>query len=248
MQVYLSQHHTPAWNLAAEEWLFHSGQDALFLYVNQASVILGCNQAAAREVDLDYCKAHQISVCRRISGGGAVYHDLGNLNFCFLGPRNARSLSQDFLQPIVDILKSLGVQAEIGRRKDLWIGGRKITGTASHFAHQRSLQHGTLLYDSCLDHLHGALGLVALPDGSVRLSEKKQAMTLRGVHSQPSPVVNLRSFLAEPLDSKAFFDNFASRSCEYFQASPKHFSPQEEADISLLAEQKYLQESWIFRK
>lgn len=248
MQVYRSKYNDPAWNLAAEEWLFHSGQDALFLYVNHPSVILGCNQVAAREVDLDYCTAHDIAICRRMSGGGAVYHDEGNLNFCFVGPRNASPLSKDFLHPVVEILRQMGLKVDIGNRKDLWIDERKITGTASHFAQQRALQHGTILYDSNLTHLHGALGLEILSDQSVRLNEKKQALSLRGVHSQPSPVVNLRAFLPGNMEAKAFFDNFARLSCAYFKSSMQTFSEQEEAEIALLAEQKYRQHAWIFKR
>lgn len=248
MQIYRSKHNNPAWNLAAEEWLLQSGQDALFLYVNDASVILGCNQAIAREVDLAYCQAHQISVCRRISGGGAVYHDAGNLNFCFVGPRDAGVLSKDFLQPVLTILSRMGIEATIGERKDLWIGSRKITGTASHYTKQRALQHGTLLFDSNLEQLHAALGLEIAPDESVRLSEQKRALSLRAVHSQPSPVVNMRAFLAENMDTKAFFDNFARLSCEYFQCALQHFTPEQEAAITSLAEQKYQQREWIFKR
>lgn len=248
MRVYRSNHTDPAWNLAAEEWLFQSGQDALFLYINEASVILGCHQSLEREVDADYCRAHQIRICRRISGGGAVYHDAGNLNFCFVGPRDASPLSKDFLQPIVQILQTLGCSVQIGARKDLWIGERKITGTASHFAKQRSLQHGTLLYDTCLTHLHAALGLVLHADGSVQLSESKRSLSQRGVHSQPSPVVNLRAFLAGNMDANAFFDTFARCSADYFGTEIVSFSQEEVAAIEVLAEQKYRQQEWIYKR
>ncbi len=248
MRVYRSTHQDPAWNLAAEEILFHSGQDALFLYVNEASVILGCNQAVKREVDFEYCAENQIKLCRRMSGGGAVYHDAGNLNFCFLGRREASSLGKDFLQPIVSVLRTFGLETSIGGRKDLWIGNRKISGTASHFAQERSLQHGTLLFDSDLIHLHGALGLRIQADGSVTLSAKKQEMSLRGVRSQPSPVANVRAFLEEDIVPKAFFDTFAARSCEYFQCGICSFSSQEEVEISALAARKYRRDEWIYKR
>lgn len=248
MKLYRSTHRHPAWNLAAEEYLLQSGQEALFLYTNDASVIVGCNQAIEREVDTHFCKQNNIALCRRISGGGAVYHDLGNLNFCFVGERNARSLSHDFLQPIVEMLQMLGLQAAIGVRKDLWIGDKKITGTASHFAQNRCLQHGTLLYDSNLAQLHAALGLMILPDGQVQLSPQKQALSLRGVHSRPSPVGNLRSFLQEDMDATAFFDTFAKLSCAYFQVESDIFSEEQEREITILAQEKYQTQAWIFKR
>lgn len=248
MRVYRSNHTDPAWNLAAEEWLFQSGQDALFLYINEASVILGCHQSLEREVNADYCRAHQIRICRRISGGGAVYHDAGNLNFCFVGPRDASPLSKDFLRPIVQILQGMDLSVEIGSRKDLWIGDRKITGTASHFAKQRSLQHGTLLYDANLEHLHAALGLIIQADASVQLSEHKRALSVRAVHSQPSPVANLRAFLAGNMDANAFFDTFARCSADYFETTIASFDTQEEAAIDRLAQQKYRQKEWIYKR
>ena len=248
MKLYRSDNQDPAWNLAAEEWLFQSGQDALFLYVNRPAVVLGCYQQASCEVDRDYCRQHDIAVLRRISGGGTVYHDQGNLNFCFVGPRQASPLSADFLLPIVEILQGFGIQASIGQRKDLWIAGGKISGTASHFSKDRSLQHGTLLFDSNLEGLHAALGLERLSDGGVRPNLTHTSPKLRAVASQPSPVRNLRPFLAKDMDSLAFFDSFAQASSQYFSIGCGCFAPDEEMSIEALAMQKYRQASWNLKR
>ncbi len=248
MKLYRSAYKDPAWNLAAEEWLFQSGQDALFLYVNPPAVVLGCYQRAACEVDRDYCRQHDIAVLRRISGGGAVYHDQGNLNFCFVGPRQASPLSADFLLPIVEILQGFGIQASIGQRKDLWLAGGKISGTAAHFSKDRSLQHGTLLFDSNLEGLHAALGLECLPDGRVRPNLMQDSPKLRAVASQPSPVRNLRPFLAKDMDSQAFFDSFAQACSQYFNIGPETFGPEEILSIEALAMQKYRQDTWNLKR
>ena len=104
MQIIYSPSNSSTFNLAAEEYLFLNRQDdLLFLYVNEPSVIIGCNQAIKNEVDLDFCAENDIRIVRRMSGGGAVYHDLGNLNYCFIKNKVAGEfpLGGEFLLPIV---------------------------------------------------------------------------------------------------------------------------------------------------
>ncbi|MFZ4726698.1 MAG: lipoate--protein ligase family protein, partial [Paludibacter sp.] len=148
MQIIHFSSTSPTFNLAAEEFLFSERQDdLLFLYVNEPSVIIGCNQAMRNEVNLEFCTENEIQIVRRMSGGGAVYHDLGNLNYCFISNKTIgkSSLNDDFLKPIVKVLVDLGVPVEIGKRKDLWLPDRyKISGTASHVSKNRELHHGTL--------------------------------------------------------------------------------------------------------
>ena len=161
MQIIHSTSNSPTFNLAAEDFLLSERQDdLLFLYVNEPSVIIGCNQAIRNEVDLDFCTENDIQVVRRMSGGGAVYHDLGNLNYCFISNKidGKSAINDDFLQPIVEVLSTFGVSAEIGKRKDLWLpDGYKISGTASHVSKNRELHHGTLLYETNLEMLEKAL-------------------------------------------------------------------------------------------
>ena len=124
MQIIHSTFNSPTFNLAAEEYLFFERQDdLLFLYVNEPSVVIGCNQAIRNEVDLKFCEQNEIQVVRRMSGGGAVFHDLGNLNFCFISNKTEgkSALNDDFLKPIVDVLTDLGVPVAVGKRKDLWL-------------------------------------------------------------------------------------------------------------------------------
>src|SRR5690606_37103196 len=114
------------------------------------SVIIGSNQAVLNEVDLDFCIEKGISVIRRLSGGGAVYHDHGNINYSFIHNKTGERLSAGFLKPVVEIPQSVEMPVLIGKRKDIWLDGFKISGTASHISRGRELHHGTLLYDTDL--------------------------------------------------------------------------------------------------
>src|SRR5690554_355681 len=158
MNIVVSRSNTPAFNLAAEEYLFsRKEEDFLFVYRNDPSVIIGSNQAVLNEVDLDFCIERDIRIIRRLSGGGAVYHDLGNFNYSFIHGKTEQPLSARFLIPVVDALHAIGIPVEIQKRKDLWIGDNKISGTASHLSGGRELHHGTLLYNSNLEMLKRAL-------------------------------------------------------------------------------------------
>ena len=189
MIILFSPSASPAFNLAAEEYLFSNRtDDILFLYVNEPCVVVGRNQNVLSEVDVDFCTIHKIPAFKRMSGGGTVYHDPGNLNYCFISTRvhGESPLKADFLQPIVKILANLGVEVLIGKRNDLWLpGGHKISGTASHVGKTRILHHGTLLYDTDLEKLEKCL------------SSKTVEKSSRGIASVPSPVKNIRSYILE---------------------------------------------------
>lgn len=227
MQIIRSCSNLPGFNLAAEECLFSQRQDEiLFLYINRPCIVIGCNQAMSSEIDPDYCSEQSISLFRRMSGGGAVYHDEGNLNYCFIKNRvpGKFPLSSEFLQSIIQVLMELYIPVSIGKRNDIWLpGGYKISGTASHVGKFRELHHGTLLYDSNLEKLQKAL------------SPKTSLTGLRAIASVPSPVKNIRAFLAEqnkitPSVSD-FFQLFIKKLLEYFSLD----------SLSVLTESEILQ-------
>jgi len=240
MNIILSQSISPSFNLAAEEYLFSRiGEDFLLLYINEPSVVIGSNQAVLNEVDQDFCIEHDIWVVRRLSGGGAVYHDTGNLNYSFIHGKTGEPLSVRFLDPVVEALRALDIPVEIRKRKDLWLEGYKISGTASHLSKGREIHHGTLLYDTDLQMLSKAL------------NPEKKDWVKKATASVPSPVKNIRSYLNSRGDNpepQQFFLQFARQigvllETDYIGA----FSDEETQKIEELQRDKYTQRSWNYR-
>ncbi len=241
MNIILSHSSTHPLNLAAEEFLFSKvGEDFLFLYLNNPSVIIGSNQAVLNEVDMDFCIDNSICIIRRLSGGGAVYHDSGNLNYSFLRDKSDAPLSARFLDPVVSVLHSLGIPVEIGKRKDLWLEGFKISGTASHISRGRELHHGTLLYDTDLDVLQKAL------------NSNQKGIIKKASPSVPSPVKNIRSFIVEreanAPGKELFFEIVSSRLGGYFNQDDQYYFHSDEIEkIKEIEMAKYRQRDWNYR-
>jgi lipoate---protein ligase len=151
----------PRLNLALEEYLVRqveSEEPLLLFYINEPSVIIGRNQNSIEEIDPDYVKAHNIHVVRRLSGGGAVYHDLGNLNFSFVthGREHLHNFAK-FTEPVIRVLRDLGVTAELRGKSDIFANGKKISGNAQYITAWRMFSHGTLLFDTSIEQLLAAL-------------------------------------------------------------------------------------------
>ncbi len=241
MNIILSQSISPSFNLAAEEHLFsRRGEDFLLLYINEPSVVIGSNQAVLNEVDQDFCIEHDIRIVRRLSGGGAVYHDTGNLNYSFIHGKTGEPLSARFLDPVVGALRALEIPVEVGKRKDLWLEGYKISGTASHLSKGRELHHGTLLYDSDLQMLSKAL------------SAEKRDLVKKATASVLSPVMNIRSYLEKRggsyPESEQFFQQFARQIALLLDSSDiAVFYDEEKAKIEKLRREKYSQQNWNYR-
>jgi lipoate-protein ligase A len=240
MKIIFSPSTNPSFKLAAEEFLFSTCEENfLFLYINEPSVIIGSNQAVDNEINIGFCTENDIRIFRRLSGGGAVFHDTGNLNYCFIHEKTSMSLSAGFLIPIVHALKSFNLPVETGERKDLWLNGCKISGTASHVSKNRELHHGTLLYDTDLEKLIGAL------------NPEKQDLIRKATSSVPSPVMNIRAFIEKKTgieyDTACFFEDFIQLLMNYFCTdSLRTFSEEQVKEISVL-ERRYLSEEWIYK-
>lgn len=183
--------HVPYDNFALEEYLLEHApeDDYLFFYINDPSIIIGSHQNTAEEINEAFVKEHHIMVARRMSGGGAVYHDAGNLSFSFVKPGDRSDVNnfEAFTRPIVEVLRNLGTDAKLSGRNDLHIGDKKISGNASCFRNGRILSHGTLLFDTDMSKLGDAL----------RVKEIK--LKSKGVQSVRSRVGNIKDFLTEDM-------------------------------------------------
>ncbi len=205
----------PYLNLAVEEYLFrHADDDVFMLWQNAPSVILGKNQNVYAEVDLEYAQRNGINVCRRITGGGAVYHDLGNINYTFISTRgNARILDFEFFtRPIRNALARLGVECQVSTRNDIECKGGKFSGNAQHYENGRILHHGTLLFNSDF----GVMEAVLKVD--------KEKLAYRAVKSCRSRVVNLSELIKEKITLSDFISNIEASVCSDLGAIPEELN------------------------
>lgn len=187
----------PYFNLAAEEYFMKEFEEDVFmLWRNEPSIIIGKNQNALAEINMDYVKENNIPVVRRLSGGGAVFHDLGNLNFTFIANDGNESFNdfKKFTQPILGVLKSLSINAEFSGRNDLTIDGKKFSGNAQYNYKDRVLHHGTLLFTSEIKDLSSALKV------------KPSKLEGKGIKSVQSRVTNISEHLSNPLTILEFKD------------------------------------------
>ncbi|MDR2120030.1 MAG: lipoate--protein ligase family protein [Tannerella sp.] len=162
--------------------------DVLLLYINRPSVIVGRHQQIEAEVDVRYCRRHGIEIVRRISGGGAVYHDYGNINYAFVVDRGATPvMDADFASPIIAALRAVGVDATAGARRELLVGGKKISGTASFVTAGRILFHGTLLHRTDLARLARALNGDPEKRGKHIASVQAEVMNLSEITGDTEP-------------------------------------------------------------
>ena len=188
----------PRINLAIEEYLLKNmdveKDPFLLFYINEPSIIIGKNQNTAEEINTDYVDSNGIHVVRRLSGGGAVYHDLGNLNYSFITVDDGESFRnfRKFTEPVVKALNDLGVNAELSGRNDLMAEGRKISGNAQFSTRGRMYSHGTLMFDTNVDEVVSALKV------------SKEKIESKGIKSIRSRVANISEFLEKPMTVTEF--------------------------------------------
>lgn len=225
----------PRWNLALEEYLFtcaDRSQDYFMLWQNDSAVVVGKNQNVAEEVNEAFARAGGITVVRRLSGGGAVYHDLGNLNFTFITDTGRRP-EIDFLRfcrPVVQTLRSMGVPAEISGRNDLTLQGKKFSGSAQWIQNGRVLHHGTLLFCSDLERAARVLRAGA---------KKVRSSSIKSVSSR---MINISSCLPRPVCLEEFKGELLRRLLGCRRPEPLALSQQALDAVAALKERRY--DSW----
>ncbi len=187
----------PYFNVALDSWLVREAppaDDYVMLWQNRPAVIIGRYQNTHEEVNLDYAEAHDVAIVRRMSGGGAVYHDLGNLNFSLVVATENRPFNdyQSFTRPVIEALARYGVKAELTGRNDVTLDGQKFSGNAQYRTSTRLLHHGTILFD---------VDLEAVPKVLTVRQDKIQS---KGIKSVRSRVTNIRPYLPKAVT----FDDF----------------------------------------
>ena len=238
MLCIISPYTNPYFNLAAEEYLLKSFQEDLFLlYRNRPSIVVGKHQNTLAEINLPFVQENEILVARRISGGGTVFHDLGNLNFAFFTSGKEGELVdyKRVTTPIVEALKKMGLEVRLGKRNELLLKGLKISGTASHVFKQRVLHHGTLLFSSEMGKLSAAL------------KSDKERFTDRAVKSVRSRVTNISDHLKESIDVEMFQERILAHMLQNFKdARPYQLGRTDIVEIKALRDSKYSTWEWNF--
>lgn len=237
MDILFDRRTDAAYNLALEEVISTDyPQEAIMLWRNDNAIIVGRNQNTAAEIDAEYVRDHGISVVRRMTGGGAVYHDLGNINYTIIA--SGRQLEQEAFarnaRIVVRVLGSLGVAAEFHGRNDILVAGRKVSGSATRVMTDRTLFHGTLLFDTDLSVLSAAL----TPDES--------KIRAKGIKSVRSRVANLKEFLPR-MDVENFLAELRDRLLRFTgQASALEIPEVYQRRAEALAEAKYRTWEWNY--
>jgi len=192
MLFYEPKSNDPYFNLAMEQHLFDAGRDIFMLWQNDNAIIIGKNQNAEAEINRPFVDRRNIRVARRLSGGGAVYHDLGNLNFTFITKDFEEAGFSHFCQPVLKTLAELGVEAQAQGRNDITIDGKKFSGNARYSKNGRVMHHGTIMFSSDLDTLQEAL------------TPSESKLQGKGVKSIKSHVTNILDHLDDDITLEIF--------------------------------------------
>lgn len=229
---------SPYFNLSAEEYMLKNMDESIvMMWQNEPSIIIGKNQHLASEVNEEFVREKALKVVRRFSGGGAVYHDLGNLNITFI----ESSKDIDFMKytkQMQDLLSVIGIHAIADQRRALTIDGLKISGSAQCIHRDRAMYHATLLFESNLENL-----TVALNSSEKPLNDKKHVQSVR------STVTNIKDHMAVPLS----ISEFKTSVKEFFltnnnESSTYTFTNSDRKAIEKLADEKYSTTDWNFHK
>ena len=238
MIIYRNKNTDAYFNLAAEQYLLDTKNDSIFmLWRNDKAVIIGKNQNAYGELDVDYVEKNNIKVVRRLTGGGAVFHDIGNVNFSFIVPGEEHAVLDfaRFTAPIIQALSDLGIKdVELSGRNDIHIGGSKISGNAQSSYNGKTLHHGTLLYSADLSMLAGAL----------RVDEEK--IKAKGIKSVRNRVANIKDYLTADMSAEQFMSYLEEKIISTVGGEIRDFTAEDIEGISKLSKEKYSTWEWNF--
>lgn len=232
--------HDPYLNLALEEYCLRNvdiSKTYLLFYINEPSIIIGKNQNTLEEINHEYVRENNIKVVRRISGGGTVYHDHGNLNFSFITKYDPKHFNnyKEFTEPVIKALKKLGVEAELSGRNDILVDGKKISGNAQFTNKDRMFSHGTLLFNSAIDNVVAALNV------------KIGKIESKGIKSVRSRVTNISDYMSFKISTEEFRETLLQSIFEGYESIPKHeLTETDWENVHKLADSKYRTWDWNY--
>lgn len=230
----------PYYNMAFDEYALEQlelDEPLFFLWQNRPAVIIGLNQDAYAEVNLDYLRKHDIALVRRVTGGGAVYHDLGNLNYTIVG--RSADLNRDYpeyTRYMLQALRALGVEAELSGRNDILVDGRKVSGYAKRVYKDRLMVHGTLMFDVDLEILERAL------------SPSAQKLKAKGIASVRSRVANLKEYLPDMADIDDFSSCLERYLTDDYRDTEVVLDKEQLQAIARMAREKFATEAWTYHR
>lgn len=231
-----SKNYDPVFNLAAEEYLLkNTDKEVFMLWVSEPAVIVGKHQNTYAEINYPFIKEKKIKVARRLSGGGAVYHDRGNINFSYIqtGQEGKLINFKKFIDPVVNFLNDAGIAAFHSEKNDILIDGKKVSGNAEHVFKKRILHHGTLLYNSEINYLNKALHITP--------GKYKD----KAVQSKRSSVTNISQFIKD-MNIDTFREHLSDVFKKNFNLQLYEFSQTDLQEISVLKEEKYSTWKWVY--
>ncbi|WP_147802978.1 lipoate--protein ligase [Alkalicoccus halolimnae] len=231
----------PGINLALEEYALRklpTDDSYLLFYVNKPCIIIGKNQNTHEEINKKFVDDNDIQVVRRLSGGGAVYQDLGNLSFSFLTKDDGNSFSNyaKFTQPVIEALEELGVNAELSGRNDIQVGERKISGNAQYSTKGKMFSHGTLLLDVEMENIVDSLNV------------NEEKIRSKGIKSVRARVANINEFLEEKMNVEELKKMILSYIFKDGNIPTYKFSDHEWDEIKELSAERYKNWDWNYGK
>lgn len=229
--------HDPFYNQAFEEYVYQTfpDEDFFFLWQNAPAVVVGSYQNICREVHVEALRRRGIPVVRRMTGGGTVYHDLGNVNYTYILRTNGTMNYDQVLYPVITALNAIGVPARKNRLCDIAIGDQKISGSAQRMTKGRLLHHGTLLFSSDLSVLD-----------QITTHRKNDCFQSRGTQSAICTVTNIQAHLAEPMTIEEFQTRLLAQMVP--DGSRLTLTPEQEAQVCRLRDEKYHSWAWTWGK